>query len=121
MVRVEVAQPLGKLMDAHSRDHLFISYAVEDQALAKWLTLKLTAAGYRVWCDQFKLLGGESYPRDIDRALKEQTFRVLALLSRSSLQKPNPRKERTLALNIARERGCEFLIPLNVDGLKPGK
>src|SRR5437660_515138 len=39
---------------------LFISYATEDAALAQWLTLKLTAAGYRVWCDRVKLLGGES-------------------------------------------------------------
>ncbi len=100
------------------RDHLFISYATQDSALCRWLALRLTAAGYRVWCDQFKLLGGESYPKDIDYAIKERTFRMLALLSHSSMQKPNPTKERTLALNIARERG-EFLIPLNVDGLKP--
>src|ERR1051325_8753309 len=105
---MEDAQSLGSLMEPNARTHLFISYAIEDQALARWLTLKLTAEGYLVWCDQFKLLGGESYPKDIDHALKEQTFRVLALLSRSSLHKPNPRKERTLALNIARERNCEF-------------
>ena len=61
---------------------------------------------------------GKSYPLDIDCALKAQTFRAPALLSHSSL-KLNPRKERTLALNIARERNCEFVIPLNVDGLKP--
>src|SRR5438045_6308152 len=45
------------------RDHLFISYATEDRSLAEWLTRKLTADGYRVWCDCFSLLGGESYPR----------------------------------------------------------
>src|SRR5438093_12082818 len=44
------------------RDHLFISYATEDWPLAEWLTRRLTAEGYRVWCDRFKLLGGESYP-----------------------------------------------------------
>ncbi len=105
--------------DDSGRDHLFISYAWEDGALAEWVTLKLTALGYGVWCDRFKLLGGESYPRDIDAAIKNSTFRVLALLSRSSLAKPNPVKERTLALNIGRERGIDFLIPLNVDGLRP--
>ncbi|MBI4307154.1 MAG: toll/interleukin-1 receptor domain-containing protein [Chloroflexi bacterium] len=99
-------------------DHLFISYASEDWRLAEWLTLKLTAAGYRVWCDRFQLLGGESYPRDIDVAVKQQTFRVIALLSRSSMDKPNPMKERTLALNISRDRRVDFLIPLNVDGLR---
>ena len=59
-------------------DHLFISYAWEDAALAEWLTLQLTNLGYAVWCDRFELLGGESYPRDIDAAIKDRRFRVLA-------------------------------------------
>lgn len=101
------------------RDHLFISYASEDGAFAEWLALRLTAEGYKVWIDRFKLLGGESYPEDIDRALKQRTFRVLALLSDHSITKENPRKERTIALNLQRDRGEELLIPLNVDGLGP--
>lgn len=101
------------------RDHLFISYAWEDAALADWLVLQLTNLGYRVWCDRFELLGGESYPRDIDVAIKEQSFRLIALLSRSSIAKANPVKERTLALNLGRDRHIDFLIPLNVDGLEP--
>jgi hypothetical protein len=44
---------------------------------------------------------------------------MIALLSKHSLSKPNPVKERTLALNLGRERGVDFLIPLNVDGLGP--
>lgn len=101
------------------KDHIFISYATEDSDLTEWLSLKLTGEGYAVWCDRLKLLGGESYPRDIDKAIKTRTFRVVALLSHASMDKPNPRKERTLALNIGREIGIDFLIPLNVDDLKP--
>lgn len=101
-----------------SSDHLFISYASEDWILADWLVLKLASEGYKVWYDRLKLLGGESYPRDITSAIKKQTFRVLALLSRNSMEKPNPLKERTLALNIAKERKVDFLIPINVDGLE---
>lgn len=98
-------------------DHLFISYATEDFALAEWLTLKLTSAGYKVWCDRFQLLGGERFPRDIDRAIKNETFRLLALISKASLEKENPTKERTLALSIARERKIDFLIPIKVEHL----
>lgn len=105
-------------MDSHLRDHLFISYAWEDAVFAEWLALRLTAEGYKIWCDRLKLLGGESYPQDIDQAIKEQTYRVLGLISKHSLHKPNPLKERTLALNLGREWGEEFLIPLNVDGLR---
>ena len=99
------------------RDHLFVSYATEDGALAEWLALRLTTEGYRIWIDRFQLLGGEPYPQDIDEAIKEKTFRLIHLVSRYSADKPNPVKERTLALNLGRERGEDFLIPLNVDGL----
>lgn len=105
----------------NTRNHLFISYAGEDVDLAEWLTLKLTSEGYLVWCDRFKLLGGESYPKDIDKAIKNSTFRLIALLSKNSLSKPNPMKERTIALNIATERKEDFLIPINVDGLRPSE
>lgn len=111
--------PCGnEALDSEAPDHLFISYATENGDLAEWLTVKLTAEGYAVWCDRTKLLGGESYPADIDHAIKVRTFRLLALLSRASVAKPNPVKERTLALNLARERRTDFLIPLNVDGLR---
>jgi len=100
-------------------DHLFVSYAWEDGALAEWLTLKLTAEGYRVWCDRFKILGGEKWPDDVDAAIRNETFRMLHLVSKHSLRKPNPKKERELALQLERTRGVEILIPLNVDGTKP--
>lgn len=101
------------------RGHLFISYATEDGQFVDWLCLKLMSHGYKVWCDRLKLLGGESYPRDIDEAIKTGTFRFIAVLSEHSLKKPNPTKERTLAFNIARERGVDFVIPINLDGRKP--
>jgi hypothetical protein len=104
------------------RDHLFISYAWEDGALAEWLARKLTAHGYRVWIDRFKLLAGEPWPSDIDRAIKTRTFRMIALLSQYSLAKENPRKERQMALTLSKERREPgFLIPLNVEGLKPSE
>jgi len=102
-----------------NQDHVFVSYASEDIALAEWLTFKLTALGYKVWCDRIKLFGGESYPKDIDAAIKNRTFRFLALLSHASLNKPNPLKERTTALNIAEERKEDFVIPLNLGVNKP--
>jgi len=101
------------------RDHLFISYASEDGVLAEWLALRLTSEGYKAWCDRTKLLGGESYPVNIDHAIKDSTYRLVALLSRHSVNKPNPVKERTLALNIGKERNVDFLNPLNIDNLSP--
>ena len=64
----ETSYQPSKVLRPPEREHLFISYAWEDGALAEWLTLKLTAEGYRVWCDRFKILGGERWPEDIDDA-----------------------------------------------------
>jgi hypothetical protein len=107
--------------ETESRDHLFISYAGEDGALAEWLTLKLLSEGYLVWCDRIKLLGGESYPKDISAAIRGRTFRFIALLSHHSVVKDNPLKERTLAQALSRERQEEFILPVNVDGVKPSE
>jgi hypothetical protein len=96
---------------------LFISYAQEDSYFTDWLALKLMSQGYRVWYDRIKLLGGESYPKEIDEAIKQNSYRVLGVVSRNSLNKPNPRKEWTLALNISRNEKTNFLIPLNLDGV----
>lgn len=100
-----------------ARTHLFISYATEDALFVDWLCLRLLNEGYRVWCDRLKLLGGESYPNDIDEAISQSTFRFIAVLSKNSIKKSNPLKERTAALAIARERHENFVIPLNLDGL----
>jgi len=101
-------------------EFLFISYAWENIALAEWLARKLMAEGYKVWRDGQHMFGGEVFPKVIDQAIKKCTFRVIALLSRFSLAKPNPRRERTLALHLARKRDIDdFMIPLNIDGLTP--
>jgi hypothetical protein len=113
--------PRFRALDPSQQDHLFISYAWENCALADWLVRQLTAHGYRVWCDRFQMLGGEPFPKVIDEAIKTRTFRLVAILSRDSLQKPSPRKERTLSLNLGREWGVDFMIPLNADGLKPSE
>lgn len=101
------------------RDHLFVSYASEDEAFAKWLALRLTVEGYKVWISCFELLGGERFPEDITRAIKERTFRMLGLLSEHSLHKDDPSGERSMAISLGRERDENFLIPINVDGCSP--
>jgi hypothetical protein len=105
-------------MDLQVKDpcHLFISYAVEDARVAIWLARKLAARGHPVWFDQIKMLGGEPWPQTIDDAIKNRTFRMLALISAHSLRKQKPTGERTLAQRIAEQRKIpDFLIPLKVD------
>lgn len=99
--------------------HLFISYASEDRTFAEWLARKLASAGYAVWLDTLKMLGGEPWPQRIEDALHVKSGRMLALMSASSVDKDNPRKERTAGLQIGKERGIDdFVIPLRLDESK---
>jgi hypothetical protein len=99
-----------------ARDHLFISYATEDWSLADWFARRLAAAGYAVWYDRFKLLGGEPWPQDIEVAIDQRTFRMLALISHASKEKRNPTGERKKGEAVGKREGIsDFVIPLNVD------
>lgn len=102
-------------------DHLFISYAPKDRVLADWLAKRLTAEGYLVWCEHLKLLGGEKFPEDVDQAIKNQTFCLIALYSQSSLINPDLILQRSIALTIAQEKPKDFLIPIDVDGIEKTK
>ena len=102
------------------RDHIFISYATEQSALCDWLARRLASEGYAVWYDRLKLLGGENWPSDIDEAINQRTFRMLALLSQASMKKPNPQGEWLKGRAIGTQLGIEdFVIPLNTEGLRP--
>ncbi|MCY3553615.1 MAG: TIR domain-containing protein [Candidatus Poribacteria bacterium] len=106
-----------RIGNSTNQDHLFISAVDEDGVFADWLTRKLTAEGYLVWYERFQLLGGETFPDDIDDAIKNQTFRFIGLYSRASMKDLEVTRQRLLALNVGSERDQDFLIPLNVDGI----
>jgi hypothetical protein len=64
-------------------------------------------------------LGGESYPDDVEVAIREKAAWVLGIYSQESLTDPEIMRQRNLALSIARERKHDFLLPLNIDGVQP--
>lgn len=108
------------LPQSTTRDLIFISYAYEDEVFAKWLARKLASFGYGVWIDQIKILGGESWVDEVEEAIAVRSARVLAILSKSSIKKPNPKKERTKALGIGKKLGIsDFMLTLNLDGTEP--
>ncbi len=108
----------GSAPVAPVREELFVSYAIEDAAFVRWLAAKLALCGYRVWWDQTHLHGGDAFPSAIDDAIKTRAFRLLAVMSHASSHKPNPERERSVALAVGRQRGEDFLVPLNL-GLTP--
>lgn len=111
----EIIQAQKNLLKNENRNHLFISYAPEDRIFAEWLTRKLTAEGYLVWCESFKLLGGNQYPKNVNKAIKDETFRMIAVYSDKSLKNMEIMRQWALASNISDEREIDFLIPIKAD------
>lgn len=109
---------VGTFAPPATADHLFISYPDPDWALAEWLTLRLVTEGYRVWCARFPMLGGDRYPRDVEAAIRERVFCVLALSSRSPVA-GRVARERSLAMELASRRRGESLIVVGVDDADP--
>lgn len=101
------------------RDMLFVSHAnPEDNEFALWLTRRLSADGYSVWCDNTRLLGGEDFWRVAETAIRTRTYKFLYVLSKTSNVKDGPRNELQIAVNVAKTHKLhDFIIPLRVDDL----
>jgi hypothetical protein len=101
------------------RDLVFVSHAnPEDNGFASWLSSKLAIAGYQVWSDVTKLVGGELFWNDIETAIRHHAAKVIIALSRLSQTKSGVLDEIDLAIRVERGNGLEgFVVPLRIDDL----
>jgi hypothetical protein len=98
---------------------VFISHASpEDNHIAAWYGARLAGAGYEVWTDLTRLLGGEEMWLDIDDALRFHARKVVALLSRAAVDpgKEGLRAELDRAHAYRKKLGdSRFIIPVRID------
>jgi TIR domain len=101
------------------RNLVFISHAnPEDNAFATWLAGQLALAGYSVWSDVIKLVGGETFWDDIEQTIRHRAAKVIAVLSRHSHNKPGVLDEIDLAVRVERANGLErFVLPIRLDDM----
>lgn len=102
-----------------NRRTVFISHAnPEDNEFAAWLGTRLISAGYTVWSDLLRLVGGEPFWRDIGDAIKDHAAIVVLVLSRSACTKPGVLDEIALAVGTGRKlKKPSFVIPVRLDDL----
>jgi hypothetical protein len=118
----ELVRPVDKHAASNAalpagRRVIFISHATpQDNVFAAWLAAQLAIAGYEVWCDVTKLLGGEAWWRDIDQAIDAAAFRVLFVSTLEANRKPGTLRE--LRLAFADDIG-EILTAIPEVGSKP--
>ncbi len=93
---------------------IFISYAKEDRAFALDYFSKFSAEGASPWMDDQKLLPGQRWEFEIDRALKDANVVVLLLSPRSVNKRGFVQREAQDAIEQLRykKEGDIYILPL---------
>ena len=98
-----------------NRQSIFISHATpEDNGFVRWLGARLELAGFSVWHDLARLKGGDYFWPKIEGAIRNESFRFLAVVSKVAVDKQGVKDEWTLARTIEGSLPG-FVIPLRLD------
>ena len=101
---------------------VFLSYAAQDKFVVRDLYRRLLAAGWiDPWLDEEKLLPGQDWNLEIEKAI-EAADAAIVCLSKSSVTKEGyAHKEMRRAMNVALEKpeGAIFIVPLRLDDCEP--
>jgi predicted phosphatase len=99
-----------------SRPKVFISYAREDENIAKILYSSLSKSDIDPWIDQKMIEAGDQWEDDIKNGIKESDF-VLIICSQSLKNKKDSfvNKEIKWSVDRAQEVRGKFIIPVHTD------
>lgn len=98
-----------------TRESIFVSHATpQDNGFVRWLGARLELAGYSVWHDLGRLKGGDYFWPKIEGAIRNESFRFLAVVSKVSVEKQGVKDEWSLARTIEGSLPG-FVIPLRLD------
>ncbi len=108
-------------MPESANQAVFLSYASQDEAVARQLCEALRAAGIEVWFDQSELRGGDAWDANIRRQIRDCALFV-PLISAGTQQRREGyfRLEWSLADERSRliAEGTPFILPVVVDATK---
>lgn len=99
------------------RSLVFISHATpQDNDFTLWLGSRLASAGYLIWSDLTKLIGGETHWDDIASAIRDHSIKVVSVCSTVAFPKSGWKDELSLALSVERSKAFkDFVIPIRLD------
>src|SRR4051812_32632959 len=114
IVRMETAQDTASGSPQPLRQlRVFLCHSSEDKARVRDLYHRLNSSGLKPWLDDFDLLPGQDWDREIGNAVRSSDV-VLICLSRTSANKTGYiQREIKYALDVAdrQPEGAIFLIP----------
>jgi hypothetical protein len=96
---------------------IFISHATpDDNDFTKWLSLKLIALGYEIWCDLFYLDKGTDFWDSIETEIRDNACKFLIVQTVTSNKRDGVLKELAVATKVKKQlRDDTFIIPLAID------
>ena len=97
---------------------VFLCHAREDKAIVRELYRQLTAEGWMdVWLDSEKLLPGQNWDIEIEKAVEESDIVIVCLSKQAVTKEGYVQSEQSFVLDIARTKPEEtiFVIPLRLD------
>lgn len=96
---------------------VFISHASEDNSAAKRLTKRLKDNGFALWLDLERLLPGQDWNLEIEKAMRESEAILLCFSKESVAKESYIQKEYKRAMRIQEEKpeGTIFVIPVRLD------
>lgn len=93
---------------------LFVSYYHEDRDFVEALAKQVAEGGFEVWYDQRGLSAGDSFPREIERAVGSAR-RIGVVCTPDSLDRPWVRKEMDAGHTREGSGEGDILIPLRLE------
>ncbi len=106
-----------KSKGADQRTSIFISHATpDDNEFTAWLSTKLMALGYTVWCDLFNLPKGCVFWDQIETQIRDHSCVFIPVLSTISNRRDGVLKEIAIAEKTQKKLGDDtFICPLRID------
>lgn len=98
--------------------NVFLCHAKEDKPTVRELYRQLTAEGWMdVWLDEEKLLPGQNWDIEIEKAVESSDIVLVCLSQRAVTKEGYVQSEQSFVLDIARTKPEEtiFVIPLRLD------
>ncbi|MGI8961417.1 MAG: toll/interleukin-1 receptor domain-containing protein [Bryobacteraceae bacterium] len=107
---------------SEQRNSVFISHAnPQDNDFSRWLSLRLVAEGYSVWCDVLRLRGGNPTWDVIEDQIRHKTAKFIFVASKAANSRDGTKRELDTALVVRTELADpNFVTPIYPDDLSYG-
>lgn len=106
---------------AERRLRIFLAHSSGDKPYVRAIKELLQLAGYDPWLDEDRLLAGQNWQLEVEKAVKEADAIAILLSNQAVDNAGYLHKEMALALDVAQRQpeSALYRIPIRLDGVEP--